>query len=410
MSTCSVNSKASEVDHSNIQKIASFILRQNPKNYFFQKSPGDTLLAWCGGSEEIKNASKVDLPETDFPHIYYRHFSLTGSGKYNPWKDFPKESNWIPDFFIHLKEDGNTRQLRGNFLLENITEKKNSIQSNDFKNAKRIEIPNKKEWNSYCEKISIALEDKVFDKIVPARIWHMEYTKALDQNSIFETLLEKFSKTELHFFCIREESSLFIGASPELLFKRKDKSLFVPAIAGTRLRGKTEIADKALATELFDSSKERLEHDFVVQYICEKLSGISSSPQKLSAEPEILKLPKLQHLYTSIQCTLNAEIESLELLKLLHPTPAMCGFPAIPAAKFLEEEELWHRGLYAAPLGYYYQSTDGSESKFIVGIRSALVKNDSIHFFAGAGFVKGSSAEAEWEETAQKMISFLDFF
>ena len=42
-----------------------------------------------------------------------------------------------------------------------------------------------------------------------------------------------------------------------------------------------------------------------------------------------------------------------------------------------------------------------------IAIRSALVREDTLHIFSGAGIVADSIAEKEWEELDHKMKHFL---
>jgi len=48
---------------------------------------------------------------------------------------------------------------------------------------------------------------------------------------------------------------------------------------------------------------------------------------------------------------------------------------------------------------------DGAE--FAVAIRSAIVRENTLALYAGAGIVPGSNAAEEWEEINQKMKGLL---
>ena len=66
--------------------------------------------------------------------------------------------------------------------------------------------------------------------------------------------------------------------------------------------------------------------------------------------------------------------------------------------------EDFDRGLYAAPIGVISKE----RSELAVGIRSALLYENQLHVFGGAGIILGSTAEKEWDETLNKMKNFLD--
>ena len=81
-----------------------------------------------------------------------------------------------------------------------------------------------------------------------------------------------------------------------------------------------------------------------------------------------------------------------------------CGFiprPPEPAVQFLEMYEDFDRGLYAGPFGTVHHQS----ATFVVAIRSALLlpQNNTLFAYAGAGLVRGSDAETEWQEVEDKL-------
>ncbi len=87
------------------------------------------------------------------------------------------------------------------------------------------------------------------------------------------------------------------------------------------------------------------------------------------------------------------------LIEALHPTPAIGGHPRSVARDFLFEAERFDRGLFSAPLLF----RSAGRELCLVAIRSALLTEERLHFFAGAGYVRGSTAESEWQETERKL-------
>jgi menaquinone-specific isochorismate synthase len=64
--------------------------------------------------------------------------------------------------------------------------------------------------------------------------------------------------------------------------------------------------------------------------------------------------------------------------------------------------ESFERSLYAAPIGWIdYQGN----SKFIVGIRSALIEGNRARLYGGAGIVAGSTPDKEYAEVQLKLQS-----
>jgi menaquinone-specific isochorismate synthase len=71
--------------------------------------------------------------------------------------------------------------------------------------------------------------------------------------------------------------------------------------------------------------------------------------------------------------------------------------------QFIEENEPFVRGWYAGSVGYLSHE----KAEFCVAIRSALVVEQTIHLFAGAGIVPGSQADHEWLELDKKLSTLL---
>ena len=120
-------------------------------------------------------------------------------------------------------------------------------------------------------------------------------------------------------------------------------------------------------------------------------------------ELQTMKLSYIQHRSIPIKATLAPGINVLQLVNLLHPTPAVGGLPWDKAKPLIKELEPYSRDSYAAPIGIISKNF----SELAVGIRSALIEGSKISIYGGAGIVKGSIAEEEWNETGIKMNPFL---
>lgn len=208
-------------------------------------------------------------------------------------------------------------------------------------------------------------------------------------------------------FCFQPESSTaFLGATPEQLYWRQTNLVLSEAIAGTRKRGATEQEDEQMRAELFNSAKDRHEHEVVRTYIADTLAKFGSL-HSAAEEPEVMTLPRLFHLRTPIASLFNRALYSdADLLPALYPTPAVGGIPKETAIKIIDGLEGFDRGWYAGPVGWMKNTV----SKFAVAIRSGLLQGDMLHLFSGAGIVKGSDAQAEWNEIELKLGNFLTLF
>jgi menaquinone-specific isochorismate synthase len=196
---------------------------------------------------------------------------------------------------------------------------------------------------------------------------------------------------------------VFLGASPERLLRIRDRTLYTEAIAGSAPRGTTAAEDEQLGQTLSSSLKELHEHQLVVNFISQQLTQLGLEPQR-SPFPRLLKLLNIQHLHTPIHANLTPELNALEVLALLHPTPAVAGVPQAPACALIQQQESFQRSLYAAPLGWINHRGD---SEFIVGIRSALLDGSVSRLYAGAGIVRGSHPDQEMSEIELKLQTLL---
>ena len=202
----------------------------------------------------------------------------------------------------------------------------------------------------------------------------------------------------------RGDGVWFLGASPETLVRVSGSNIATHAVAGTARRGTTKMEDAQLAAALLQSSKERHEHIIVANAMKTALEPLCAALQ-CSPSPNVLRLPRVQHLETKIAGQLREDAHVLDLVERLHPTPAVCGWPITTAQTWLAQHESFSRGYYAGPIGWVSASGDGV---FAVAIRSALMTDTFVQAFAGAGIVSDSDPVAEWRETELKLQTIGD--
>lgn len=200
----------------------------------------------------------------------------------------------------------------------------------------------------------------------------------------------------------------FVGATPELLVARKGLSVRSHPLAGSAARHADKAADDAAAQELLSSEKDIREHGYVVQAIMDTLAPLCS---ELSA-PEgvaLLATQTMWHLGTRIEGTLkSADMPSAAgLAALLHPTPAVGGYPQAPALDLIRAVETHDRGFYAGAVGWVDGSGDG---EWYVALRCADIQPNRVVLNAGAGIVLGSDPDAEMRETGAKFGAMLQAF
>jgi len=156
------------------------------------------------------------------------------------------------------------------------------------------------------------------------------------------------------------------------------------------------------ANLLLRSRKEKREHQAVSDFLIARLRQIGLKPYQLPLQ--LLRLSNIQHLWTPIYAHLPEDIEPLDIVAQLHPTPAVAGVDTEIACEKIRHYEKFDRSLYAAPLGWI---DNQGNSEFIVGIRSALIEGNQARLYAGAGIVSGSNPDKEFIEIQLKLQSLL---
>jgi menaquinone-specific isochorismate synthase len=203
-----------------------------------------------------------------------------------------------------------------------------------------------------------------------------------------------------HPTCYTFAAGGLVGATPELLVRRRDALVVSRPMAGTAPRGDTLDDDRRMVARMKSAGKEGREHRVVVDAVraalvpvCEEVSA--------SARPEVARLATVAHLATTVAGRLKAPWPSaLALAGMLHPTPAVAGSPRGAALSAIGELEDFDRGGYAGPVGWVDSRGDGD---WAVALRCAHIDGTAARLFAGAGIVAGSSAGAEWAETQAKL-------
>lgn len=295
-----------------------------------------------------------------------------------------------------LKETITNETLLLDDLIADISSFKQSIPLStvSLRVTNQSSAPNFSEWKSIVNQALMDINQNQYQKIVLSRqvTYELEsyihpvffLKKGLDQNCF-------------QFLFMPESHRAFLGISPELLFHQSSADLEIDAIAGTIERGKNMIDDQALEHQLLNSIKDQAEHQVVINGISSRLEAHNMPFEIL--DQQVLKLNQIQHLYTPIRAMVGPDQSSNALLSLLHPTPAVGGFPTKETLARIESYEPFDRGCFAGPVGWI----SADDVRFVVAIRSSLMINRDIHLFSGAGIVRGSNPEREWQELDQKL-------
>jgi len=257
------------------------------------------------------------------------------------------------------------------------------------------------EWKQIVHDAVAAITAGSFEKTVLARTIKITGPRPFNVKLALQRLSEFYPHA--YVFAVQRGAYCFLGATPERLVQLDYGLVKTTALAGTTRRGSNILEDTQLGEQLMSSEKDRREHNVVVQMIHNTLMPICIDidfPDK----PVLLQLSNVQHLYTPISGRLSSDKTLLDLVAMLHPTPAVCGLPRQPAQAYIRAHEKLDRGWYAGPIGWLDRRGDG---EFAVALRSALVEDCQAFLFAGCGIVADSNPDSEYQETVFKLGAML---
>lgn len=261
--------------------------------------------------------------------------------------------------------------------------------------------PYKEEYLKTITAVTNLIKANEAEKVVIARSLELKFEDKVSSPQVLSHVVNE--QPESYLFGLEHENLLFFGASPERLVKVEDGKAFSSCVAGSIKRGKTAEEDKLLGDSLLNDAKNLGEHQYVVDMIAHTFEK-NCIQYTVPRRPKLLKIRDIQHLYTPVEGMLSQDATILQLVKLLHPTPALGGVPRQEALKIIRDNEAMNRGLYAAPLGWIDAEGNG---EFAVAIRSAALKDNKAYLYAGGGIVADSEPNPEYEETLVKFRPML---
>ncbi|NTU68184.1 MAG: isochorismate synthase [Chlorobiaceae bacterium] len=262
--------------------------------------------------------------------------------------------------------------------------------------------PDREQWLDCCRQVLRTFESGEMEKVILARQTELEFSGPVP--AIRFLMNYPFPETSTYRFYFEPiEGHAFFSFTPERLYRRNGDRLLTEALAGTVTKEALKADDHTASELLLNSEKDVREHRFVKDTIHRELQPVCSDID-MEETVQVLQLSQLAHLYTRCKARLKPECcNDSTVLRQLHPTPAVGGVPREASMRLIATLEPFCRGWYAGPIGWL--SRDAAE--FAVGIRSALVNDDRVYLYSGAGLVRGSDPDSEWEEVDQKIGEIL---
>lgn len=241
-------------------------------------------------------------------------------------------------------------------------------------------------WIARCRSALRIIASGRVDKLVLARSRRLEARREIAAAALLDALLRQQPDSLIYAF--GNGRQVFLGASPERLVRLRHGRIDADALAGTAWADEPDLA----------GAKNRHEQSLVVSAVSAALAPLARAPLSIGRTCE-QAAGQLRHLRSRVSGQVLPGTTLFDLLGVLHPTPAVGGYPSAAALAWLAEHGEQRHGWYSGGIGYLDQDGDG---EFSVALRSALIDGRTALLQAGAGIVAGSDPATELAETEAK--------
>jgi isochorismate synthase len=283
------------------------------------------------------------------------------------------------------------------YIIKNSDHESDGKPVSFYSSVKNASLNQSTTYSDLVETSIREIESGTIEKIVPSKFKEVSLPKNFDLLKTFYRLCEKHPNAFVSLVSSPEVGT-WLGASPELLVSVDSEDKFrTIALAGT-LPYTEGMNLKSVAW----TQKEIEEQALVSRYVINCFKKIRVR-EYAEHGPRTVVAGSLVHLRTDYEVDMK-EVNFPQLgsvmLKLLHPTSAVCGMPLEPAMIFLRENEGYDREFYSGFLGPV--NFDG-ESKVYVNLRCIQLFEKSAKIYAGAGVTSDSDPAKETEEVDMKI-------
>lgn len=234
------------------------------------------------------------------------------------------------------------------------------------------------------------LKSGIADKIVLSRVMELP-APGVTVPMLAAALHETFP------MCMTFVHDRFVGASPELLLRRRGRAVTSLVLAGSAPVGE--------GATLLASAKDRNEHQLARDSVVQALTPFAEDVHA-DTTPFLLELPNVVHLASYIHAQVPATVPTLHLLDAIHPTAAVCGTPRRVALDQIRDLEPEPRHTFAGPTGVIRGNGD---CDIALALRCVRLGEDEIaRAHVGCGIMPDSDPLLEAHETQLKVAAVRD--
>jgi isochorismate synthase len=322
--------------------------------------------------------------------------------------DRDKDSVFLPANFLfsfengYLKESLNPIETSSASWLEKEFKSQHKVTRARFGSSGSSLNSEDQDFITLINRCMDEVEKGGLEKIVPSRTKLIDLPADFDVMNAFQKLCSRYGNALISFVNIPEVGS-WLGATPELLVSVEDRNIFkTVALAGTQ-----PYVEGMNLKSVAWKQKEIEEQALVERYIISCFKRIRLREYDEHG-PKTVIAGNLIHLksdFTVDMTATNFPQLGTTMLKLLHPTSAVCGMPLDEALQFLKANEGYDRSFYS---GYLGPVNVNNNINIFVNLRCMQLLDQKALLYAGAGVTIDSIPEEEFEETEMKFNTLLN--
>ncbi|MDR1259264.1 MAG: isochorismate synthase [Tannerellaceae bacterium] len=239
------------------------------------------------------------------------------------------------------------------------------------------------------------IRKKQFSKLVLSRNTTLARREGFSPAEAFMTACRRYTRSYVYLFHT-VATGCWMGSTPEILLSGEKNEWSTVALAGTQqLRPGGELPDTW-------DDKNLIEQMLVSHYIRRQLGSFGIHAEEEG--PYTVRAGHVAHLKTNFRFALPHAGRLGDLIRLLHPTPAVSGLPKDEASRFITTNEGYDRKYYSGFAGWL--DPEG-RSDLYVNLRCMNISPNTLTLYAGGGLLPSSVMEDEWTETEDKLQTML---
>nr|WP_272903060.1 salicylate synthase [Xenorhabdus sp. Sc-CR9] len=311
------------------------------------------------------------------------------------------------------------RITQGQILIRTLEENQMPILSEKVRQADQAGIPTFPETKEpeiistadaakrYQDNVTNAVNDIAaghYQKVILSRKVELN----TNVNTTHSYWLGRQANTPARSFFLHDEEFSAYGFSPETVVEA-DGSGWVNSqpLAGTRALTHDKAQDHKLRSDLLSDPKEIAEHAVSVKLALEELEPICQADTlRVSEFMAIRERGSVQHLASRVKGLLQTDKNRWDAFIALFPAVTASGIPKKPSLQAISRYEGEPRRLYSGSV-MLLDSAGKLDAALI--LRSFYQHKGRCWLQAGAGLVRDSKPEREWQETCEKLECIMKY-